>query len=74
MKEPAPRETTPPPSPKKKSQAVPLAQAAATAPCGSVSPWQSNYEVKKGDRLASAGHIWEALIDILGHGPGMLRI
>ncbi|MBB2911731.1 RHS repeat-associated protein [Streptosporangium becharense] len=68
MKNPTPAKTTAPSSSKKKKQeqARTSAQALATAPCGGVSPWQANYSVKKGDRLASAGRIWEALQDIAG--------
>ncbi|MFI6796919.1 LamG-like jellyroll fold domain-containing protein [Streptosporangium canum] len=70
VKEPQPRQTAAPPSSKAKRQAKSPAQAAVTAsatpPCGSVSPWRSNFAVAKGDRLASAGRIWEALQAIEG--------
>ncbi|MEU8035990.1 LamG-like jellyroll fold domain-containing protein [Streptosporangium sp. NPDC049078] len=71
VNEPQPSTTTaPPPSKKQRKQAESPAQTSAAMlaapPCGSVSPWRSNYSVAQGERVASAGRIWEALQAISG--------
>ncbi|WP_329428677.1 polymorphic toxin-type HINT domain-containing protein [Streptosporangium sp. NBC_01495] len=71
VKEPQPSATTAPlPSKKQRKRAKSPARTSAAmlaaAPCGSVSPWRSNFAVAKGERVASAGRIWEALQAISG--------
>ncbi|MEV4751820.1 LamG-like jellyroll fold domain-containing protein [Streptosporangium sp. NPDC049248] len=52
---------------KQREQTALSMQALADPPCGSVSPWRSNYAVALGERVASAGRIWEALQAIPGY-------
>ncbi|NYF43487.1 RHS repeat-associated protein [Streptosporangium sandarakinum] len=68
VKESTPQKGAPHPSKAKNPQGKALSQALAssTPPCGNVSPWKSNYSVTKGERVASASRIWEALQGIEG--------